>query len=170
MAQRPFREKHTGASPAEDNGNGDGNGDKDEFEDKVHQEFGQFKVIVDQLKQKSESGKVEKDEGADKYASDKYNKDHKEQKHEKLEKEHKDIAKEHIKDTDIKPTAWAGSPFVPAQTDPQLLARIAALEEAVGKLLHFIPAESRPDLSRGALKDEPDAPTDGAPPTRRRRR
>ncbi|MEA2219481.1 MAG: hypothetical protein QOJ35_2107 [Solirubrobacteraceae bacterium] len=31
----------------------------------------------------------------------------------------------------------------------------------MGRLMHFIPKESRPDLSRGALQDEPDA----KPPT-----
>jgi hypothetical protein len=40
--------------------------------------------------------------------------------------------------------------------------RIAALEAVVTQLLHFIPAELRPDLSQGALKQEPDAPKHGA--------
>jgi hypothetical protein len=34
--------------------------------------------------------------------------------------------------------------------------RLAALEAAVTQLLHFIPENLRPDLSRGALKQEPD--------------
>jgi hypothetical protein len=33
--------------------------------------------------------------------------------------------------------------------------RLAALEAAVGQLAHFIPQELRPDLSKGALKQEP---------------
>ena len=35
--------------------------------------------------------------------------------------------------------------------------RIAALEATVAQLVHFIPAELRPDLTQGALKQEPDA-------------
>jgi hypothetical protein len=40
--------------------------------------------------------------------------------------------------------------------------RVAALEAAVTKLLHFIPENLRPDLTQGALKQEPDAPKEGA--------
>jgi hypothetical protein len=40
--------------------------------------------------------------------------------------------------------------------------RLAALEAAVTKLLHFIPENLRPDLTQGALKQEPDAPKEGA--------
>lgn len=40
--------------------------------------------------------------------------------------------------------------------------RLAALESAVAQLSHFIPAELRPDLSQGALKQEPDAPKPAA--------
>ena len=34
--------------------------------------------------------------------------------------------------------------------------RLAALENAVSSLQHFITSDKRPDLSRGALKSEPD--------------
>jgi hypothetical protein len=34
--------------------------------------------------------------------------------------------------------------------------RLAALEEQIGKLQHFIPKEARPDMGPGALKDEKD--------------
>jgi hypothetical protein len=40
--------------------------------------------------------------------------------------------------------------------------RLAALEAAVTQLLHFIPEHLRPDLSQGALKQEPDAGKPGA--------
>lgn len=40
--------------------------------------------------------------------------------------------------------------------------RLAALEAAVTQLLHFIPENLRPDLSRGALKQEPDVAQHGA--------
>jgi len=42
--------------------------------------------------------------------------------------------------------------------DPELLARIAQLESTVQGLTHFIASGQRPDLSRGALTDEPDVP------------
>jgi hypothetical protein len=42
--------------------------------------------------------------------------------------------------------------------------RLAALEATVTKLLHFIPENLRPDLTQGALKQEPDAPKDAAKP------
>jgi hypothetical protein len=41
--------------------------------------------------------------------------------------------------------------------------RIASAEGSVGRRTHFIESELRPDLSRGALRDEPDR---GGPPTR----
>jgi hypothetical protein len=40
--------------------------------------------------------------------------------------------------------------------------RVAALEAAVTQLLHFIPENLRPDLSQGALKQEPDVAKQGA--------
>jgi hypothetical protein len=45
----------------------------------------------------------------------------------------------------------------PVATDPggPVEQRLAALEAAVGQLQHFIPQELRPDLSKGALKQEP---------------
>lgn len=46
------------------------------------------------------------------------------------------------------------------QTDPggPVEQRLAALEAAVSQLSHFIPQELRPDLSKGALKQEPEEP------------
>ena len=41
-------------------------------------------------------------------------------------------------------------------------ARLAALEAGMAQLMHFIPANLRPDLSQGALKQETDVPA--APP------
>lgn len=148
MAEKPFKEKSssTGAASAA--------ADKSEFEDKVHQEFqdllDRFKVFEDKLLHP----KPEKDEAAEKYAKDyadiqkhaKDQKDAKEHKHEKSEKERKDIGKE-------------GEVGVfqqtPPTSDPVLEQRIAALENVIGRLAHFIEGGSRPDLSRGALKEEP---------------
>ncbi len=42
--------------------------------------------------------------------------------------------------------------------------RLAALEAAMTKLLHFIPENLRSDLTQGALKQEADAPNEGAKP------
>ena len=46
------------------------------------------------------------------------------------------------------------------QGDPELARRVAALEATVGQLLHFIPSDLRPDLSTGALAEEPGAKKD----------
>jgi len=51
----------------------------------------------------------------------------------------------------------------PGQGVDPYAQRIAALEATVAQLVHFIPAELRPDLSQGALKQEPDAPKQDAP-------
>jgi hypothetical protein len=149
MPEKPFREKNpstrTRAAAASD---------KSEFEDKVHKEFQElndrFKDFFDK------AGKPEKDEQADKYAKDyadiqknsKDSKDSKDHKHEKSEKERKDIVKE----------GEVGVFQAPTAPDPQIERRIAALENVVGQLAHFIPPKSRPDLSRGALQQEPDQP------------
>jgi hypothetical protein len=47
-----------------------------------------------------------------------------------------------------------GDPGGPVE-DP--LRRLSKLEQTVGELQHFITANLRPDLSKGALKQEPDA-------------
>ncbi|HVO27940.1 MAG TPA: hypothetical protein VMW56_30385 [Candidatus Margulisiibacteriota bacterium] len=173
MAEKPFREKQRAAA-AKGVGAKSVAADKDDFQDKVHQELGQLKERVDYFKQKVENPKPEKDEGADKYAADKYRVDHKAQKHEKLEKERKDFVKEGVKDYDVFTPPGPEIPPVGVSTaEAQILARIAVLEEAVGKLEHFIKGETRPDLSRGALKDEPESraePVTTGPSRRRRRR
>jgi hypothetical protein len=43
--------------------------------------------------------------------------------------------------------------------------RLANLEAVMTQLLHFIPAELRPDLTKGALKQEPDAAKAAEPKT-----
>jgi hypothetical protein len=47
---------------------------------------------------------------------------------------------------------------LPGSTDPggPVEQRLASLEAAVTQLLHFIPENLRPDLTQGALKQEPD--------------
>jgi hypothetical protein len=84
-------------------------------------------------------------------------------KSEKQEKDRKDVFKEKDLADGGVVAQQQGVPVPPPGPDPQLLARIESLEAMIGRLMHFIPKESRPDLSRGALQDEPDAegPSDG---------
>ena len=149
MPEKPFKEKSSSANAASAAAD-----DKSEFEDKVHQEFqdllDRFKVFEDKLL----NPKPEKDEAAEKYAKDyadiqkqsKDQKDAKELKHEKSEKERKDVGKE----SEVGVFQQTRS-----TSDPVLEQRIAALENVIGRLAHFIEPSARPDLSRGALKDEP---------------
>jgi hypothetical protein len=92
-------------------------------------------------------------------------KDHKELKFEKIE--HKEISKlEHgekpgFKEKDgkeLKESGFEGpgGPHGPGDPGPIFGQRLAALEQAVTSLGHFISAGLRPDLSRGALISEPD--------------
>ncbi len=143
MAEKPFREKgKSGRLKSQ------AYGDKSEFEDKVHQEFDDIRARFDKLEQKLLNPKPEKDENADKYAKDyadinksaKDSKDAKEHKSEKLEKERKEL----VKESDVGGLA----------VDPVIDQRITALENVVARLSHFIKKAARPDLSKGALKDE----------------
>jgi hypothetical protein len=85
--------------------------------------------------------------------------EHKE-KPEKLEHKEKFEHKEKIEiiETPGKTIASEGptDPGGPVE-DPGLLGRLGKLEQTVGELQHFITANLRPDLSKGALKQEPDA-------------
>jgi hypothetical protein len=47
--------------------------------------------------------------------------------------------------------------------DPAIAQRLAALEATMAQLLHFIPANMRPDLATGALAQESDADKTSAP-------
>jgi uncharacterized membrane-anchored protein YjiN (DUF445 family) len=150
MTEKPFKEK----KPAKGT-KAAGAFAKSEVEDKLRQENAD---LLDKLKQlgDKQDPKSEKDEQADKYAKDyadiqknsKDSKDSKDHKHEKSEKERKDIYKE----SEVGVFQGVNTP------DPQIERRIAALENVVGQLAHFIPPEARPDLSRGALQQEPDQP------------
>jgi hypothetical protein len=70
-------------------------------------------------------------------------------------KEHKEFFKEikleKFEKLEYEHLIGYGSPGGPVEQ------RLAALEAAVTQLLHFIPENLRPDLSQGALKQEPDA-------------
>jgi hypothetical protein len=71
----------------------------------------------------------------------------------KIEKlEHKEVSK--FEHGEKPPTSEAGFPGNPGGPVEE---RLAALEQTVASLSHFITEGQRPDLSRGALKAEPDA-------------
>jgi hypothetical protein len=77
-------------------------------------------------------------------------------------KEHKDV-----KELD-KPPFFEGKQLVDfpgyqGEGGDPYAQRLAALEATVAQLVHFIPAELRPDLSQGALKQEPDAASEPTP-------
>jgi hypothetical protein len=90
----------------------------------------------------------------------------KEIKHEKIEiKEHKH-EKFEIKEVKLEKVekleyegvlGGIGDPGGPVEQ------RLAALEAAVSQLMHFIPENLRPDLSQGALKQEPEAGKEAKP-------
>jgi hypothetical protein len=80
---------------------------------------------------------------------------------EKLKRE-KELVKEGGKSEFEKPPASEG-PVIPEEStlpiDREGLAQHAdALEDAARRLRHFIDQSERPDLSRGALRNEPDEP------------
>ena len=154
MKAKPFTEKSdkTPAKPPAES-----NPDKSEFEDSVNKNLSEMVKSLGDMKTYSDKGKVEKDEGADKYAKDysdvknsKDSKDSKEHKHEKIEKERKELVKDHIKESEIFGSVAPGDPVI-----LRLEERLASLEKAIGTLTHFITSELRPDLSKGALKQEP---------------
>jgi hypothetical protein len=89
----------------------------------------------------------------------------KEGKNEKWEvKEHKDFFKEikleKVEKLESDHLIGYGPAFGPPGGPVE--QRLAALEAAVTQLLHFIPENLRPDLSQGALKQEPDTAKPGA--------
>jgi hypothetical protein len=130
MATKRFTEKairKANATPAEGS-------DKDEFEDKVNTDAGLLKTDFYD-KQIEVKVKIEKDEVTEKYAKDYADIQHKAQKD--MHKEHREVIR-------------------PSQPDQPLASRVAALEKTVAQLHHFISAKLRPDLSKGALKREPD--------------
>ena len=77
--------------------------------------------------------------------------EHKE-KPEKLE--HKELEKQLL---EVNPKDIAEGPQDPGNINE----RVAALEQSVASLHHFITSEQRPDLSRGALSSEPGAKKPG---------
>jgi hypothetical protein len=123
-------------------------GDKSEFEDKVNADSGLSKDYFYD-KQLEVKVKIEKNEVEEKYAKD-YS--------DILHKEQRDISKLH-RDAVLSP-----------RSEQPLAGRIAVLEKAVAQLHHFISANMRPDLSKGALKREPDLIASETAPKGRRKR
>jgi len=130
--------------------------DKPHFE-KVHAEI---PIVQTQAAAALSAGaqKIPEKSFAEKVPDTKYHKlEIKESKLEKFEfkelKDHKLEFKEH-KNEKLEFEIPGGS------TDPggPVEQRLAALEATVAQLQHFIPASLRPDLTQGALKQEPDPP------------
>jgi hypothetical protein len=109
-------------------------GDKSEFEDKVNRDAGITKDYFYD-KQLEVKFKIEKDEVEEKYSKD-YS--------DIVIKGHVDISKVH-RDS-----------VLTSKSEQPLAGRMAVLEKAVAQLHHFISANLRPDLRKGALKREPD--------------
>jgi hypothetical protein len=98
-----------------------------------------------------------------KSAFDKELKSEKTEKHEKDEvkesKESKDFKGERKEQKDAKPESAESSGLFPMELPldrSALLQHAEALEETARRLRHFIEEAERPDLRRGALRDEPD--------------
>lgn len=131
-----------------------------------------------QRKDKQEKEKLEKEnkEKQEKEAKEKQEKNEpkekqEKEKHEKEIKDRKDVSpkeggkepKDFAKDKDPKDFSkeiekvQIDTPFGAGQgIDPATNQRLLMLEASVAQLLHFIPATMRPDLSTGALSQEPD--------------
>jgi hypothetical protein len=139
-------------------------------------EFKEHKDLKNEKLEKNEAKehKDAKHEKAEKNEA----KEHKDAKHEKLEKnelkEHKDAKHEKLEKNEAKELAKPEFPEkqIPKEKDgkeifegPQptpgdpIEQRLAALEQSVANLQHFITSAQRPDLSRGALSEEPDRPS-----------
>lgn len=151
--------------------------------DKLHKDQKDSKEHKEQ-KDKQEKEKLEKEnkEKQEKESKEKQEKNepkekHEKEKHEKEIKDRKDILpkelakeKEAVKEPkEFKELELSGKQQVdtPASVgfggDPLTQQRIAMLEASVAQLLHFIPATLRPDLTTGALSQEPDAAAPDGP-------
>jgi len=89
-------------------------------------------------------------------------KEHKDAKHEKHEKnESKEISKLEFPEKQIPKEKDGKEIFEGPQGNPgdPIEQRMAALEQNLANLQHFITSAQRPDLSRGALSGESDKPT-----------
>jgi hypothetical protein len=113
--------------------------------EKIHKEIKAEIKEIKPEKHEIKEFKHEKQEIKEKHEKDKL--EIKEFKHEKFEK---------VEKFEYEGVVGYGPPGGPVEQ------RLAALESAVTQLLHFIPENLRPDLSQGALKQEPDAGKQGA--------
>ena len=127
---------------------------------------GEQPSVVKQVEKLPKLEKVEKIEKQEKLEKNEF-KEHKDIKHEKLEKneikEHKDAknekhekieVKEHLKVEVVEKPPILEGPVGPGQPGLPNPGPVEGQQ-------HFIAAAHRPDLSRGALKDEPDTGATG---------
>ncbi len=90
---------------------------------------------------------IQKEFKVEKYEIKEYKHEIKEFKHESKE----------VEKLPFETKQFSDGPYNPVQGGDPYAQRLAVLEATVAQLVHFIPAELRPDLSQGALKQEPDA-------------
>ena len=145
--------------------------DKEKQEKEKHEKEKQDK---DGKNEKLEKEKHDKEAGKEKHDKEKHDKEGIKDKHDKegiKDKHDKERGKDFAKEKD-KLEQLEKLPDIPGKTvaegppgfDPAtagidadtLLAHAASLEETVRQLRHFIEQSQRPDLTEGALRDEPD--------------
>ena len=142
----------------------------EKIEFKEHKDFKQEKIEKIEAKEHKDAKleKIEKNEF----------KEHKDAKQEKLEKnefkEHKDAKHEKIEKFEAKEHSKLELPEKPQGKEKDgkeifegpggdpggpIEQRLAALEQSMANMQHFITSSQRPDLSQGALSAEPDTKT-----------
>jgi hypothetical protein len=122
----------------------------EKFEHKEKPEKAEHKEKPEKFEHKEKPEKIEIKEKPEKH-------EHKE-KPEKFEHKEKIEFKEKLEIIEHPPKTLAPEgPSDPGGPVEDPLGRISKLERTVGELQHFITTNLRPDLSKGALKQEPDA-------------
>ena len=140
--------------------------EKEKNEKEKHEkELKEAKEHKEQKEHKDKLEKHEKQEKPEKEKHEKELKDHKEAAKEKEAGKEKETIKPEKELEKVQPD---GKELVETQIpqqpgDPATEQRLAAMESALAQLTHFIPENLRPDLSKGALKQEPQAGTGTEP-------
>ena len=119
----------------------------------------ELKEKPEKIEHKEKPEKVEHKEKPEKFEhKEKPEKFEHKEKPEKVEHKEKIEVKEKLELLENLPKTLAPEgPSDPGGPVEDPLRRLSKLEQTVGELQHFITANLRPDLSKGALKQEPDA-------------
>lgn len=147
--------------------------EKEKNEKEKHEkEQKEAKEHKEQKEHKDKLEKHEKQEKPEKEKHEKELKDHKEAAKEKEAVKEKETIKPEkegkLEQKELEKIQPDGKELVETQIpqqpgDPTNEQRLAAVESALAQLTHFIPENLRPDLSKGALKQEPQAGTGTEP-------